>query len=289
MGLWNWRILVIGLMIVTSSLPAADGPTPYPDAKDEKAWPGVGPIRTFGWMVDNRAHFWKQRDKDQGAVVFAGDSLTGNWEGKKLAAAFPKLKVANRGIGGDVSRGLLFRFQEDVLDLKPRAIVICIGSNDLSAHADPKGIEKNIITILDKANADNPQRLIVLCTIPPRDHKDAPTKPGAQADINARIKKTGRSSRERHDRRPLHADERFRRQVRGQVLHQGPPAFLTRRLRPLGRSPRAGFRQARPQIVRLPKEYDGGRSKVTASSSRFGALARDHEKSHFSFLTSFFN
>ena len=177
------------VLCVATVLRAADGPTPYPDAKDEKAWPGVGPIRTFGWMVDNRAHFWKQRDKDQGAVVFAGDSLTGNWNGKKLAAAFPKLKVANRGIGGDVSRGLLFRFQEDVLDLKPRAIVICIGSNDLSAHGDPKGIEKNIVAILDKAIAADAKRPIVLCTIPPRDHKDAPTKPGAQADINERIKK----------------------------------------------------------------------------------------------------
>jgi lysophospholipase L1-like esterase len=176
-------------LVCSMTLRAADGPTPYPDAKEEKAWPGVGPIRTFGWMVDNRAHFWKQRDKDQSAVVFAGDSLTGGWDNMKLAAAFPKLKVANRGIGGDVSRGLLFRFQEDVLDLKPRAIVICIGSNDLSAHADPAGIEKNIVAILDKSIADDPKRAIVLCTIPPRDHKDAPTKPGAQADINARIKK----------------------------------------------------------------------------------------------------
>ena len=177
------------MICVATILRAADGPTPYPDAKNDKAWPGVGPIRMFGWMVENRASFWKQRDKDQGAVVFAGDSLTGGWDVKKMTAAFPKLKVANRGIGGDVSRGLLFRFQEDVLDLKPRAIVICIGSNDLSAHADPAGIEKNIAAILDKAIAADAKRPIILCTIPPRDHKDAPTKPGAQADINARIKK----------------------------------------------------------------------------------------------------
>jgi lysophospholipase L1-like esterase len=180
---------LIAIMLFAARSVAADGPTPFPEAKNEKAWPGVGPIRTFGWMVENRAHFWKQRDKDQGAVIFVGDSLTGGWDNKKLAAAFPKLKVANRGIGGDVSRGLLFRFQEDVLDLKPRAIVLCIGTNDLSAHADPAGIAKNIAALLDQAIAADPQRPIVLCTIPPRDHKDAPTKPGALADINARIKK----------------------------------------------------------------------------------------------------
>ena len=56
---------------------------------------------------------------------FVGDSLTGGW--KNLAKDFPKLKVANRGLGGDVSRGALFRFKEDALDLNPKAVVIEIG------------------------------------------------------------------------------------------------------------------------------------------------------------------
>src|SRR2546428_9430004 len=80
---------------------AAGGPTPFPDPKNEAAWPGKGPIRVFGWMTDNRKWFWSQREKDQGAVVFAGDSLTGNWNAKLMAQSFPGLKVANRGIGGD--------------------------------------------------------------------------------------------------------------------------------------------------------------------------------------------
>jgi len=62
-----------------------------------------------------------------GAVVFAGDSLTRDW--KDLAQApFPDMKVANRGINGDVSRSLRFRFQEDVLDLNPKAVVILIAT-----------------------------------------------------------------------------------------------------------------------------------------------------------------
>lgn len=168
-------------------LHAADGPTPYPEAKNEAAWPGKGPIRSFPWMVDNRKYFWTQREKDQGAVVFVGDSLTGNWQ--TLAQSFPSLKVANRGIGGDTSRGVLFRFSEDVLDLKPRAIVLCIGSNDLSAHADPAQAEENIATIIAQARAQNPAVPIILCTIPPRANPEAPTQPGAQADLNARITK----------------------------------------------------------------------------------------------------
>lgn len=187
------RFLAAGLALMlalasANPLHAEDGagPTPLPDAKDEAAWPGTGPIRVFGWMIDNRNSFWKNRDKDQGTVVFVGDSLTAGW--KDLATAFPNLKVANRGVGGDVSRGLLFRFKEDVLALKPRAIVILIGANDLSAHAPTEGIESNIKEIIAQAREFDPKVPIVLCTIPSRNSKEAPTKPGATEEVNTRIK-----------------------------------------------------------------------------------------------------
>src|SRR5690242_2931605 len=93
----------LALVSVSSLVPNAhaDGPTPYPAQTDEAAWPGKGPIRCFEWMVSNRASFWKQRDRDQGAVVFVGDSLTGGWKPAVIAEKFPGLRVANRGIGGD--------------------------------------------------------------------------------------------------------------------------------------------------------------------------------------------
>jgi lysophospholipase L1-like esterase len=106
-----------------------------PDPKNEAAWPGKGPIRAFDFMVGERKAFWAQRRNDQGAVVFVGDSLTGGW--KNLAKDFPKLKVANRGLGGDTSRGALFRFREDALALNPKAVVIEIGNNDLTAMGSP--------------------------------------------------------------------------------------------------------------------------------------------------------
>lgn len=186
------RLLPLLVLIVYAApLWAADGPTPYPDWRDQNAWPGKGPIKVFGWMTDNRKYFWTQREKDQGKIVFVGDSLTGGWKIEEMKRMFGGLKVANRGIGGDVSRGLLFRFKEDVLDLKPSAIVICIGTNDLSSHANPADVESNIKDVLAQARQHNATIPIVLCTIPPRDVKDAPTKPGAHADLNARITKLG--------------------------------------------------------------------------------------------------
>jgi len=181
--------LAVAFALSLSPLHAADAPTPYPDANTEAAWPGKGPIRVFGWMVDNRKYFWTQREKDQGAVVFAGDSLTGNWKIADMQKAFPGLKIANRGIGGDVSRGLLFRFHEDVVDLHPRALVLCIGSNDLSAHGDPAATAQNISDILSQARQPNPDLPVVLIKVPPRDNPKAPMKPGAFDDLNGRIAK----------------------------------------------------------------------------------------------------
>jgi lysophospholipase L1-like esterase len=163
----------------------ATGPTPYP--ANDADWPGKGVIRKFGWMVDNRNYFWTQREKDQGAIVFCGDSLTGNW--KDMAKAFPKYKVANRGIGGDVSRGLLFRFQEDALDLNPKAVVILVGTNDLTAHGSPADTVSNLAQMIAMAQKKNPDLPVILCTTPPSDNPKAPTKPGARQDLNARIAK----------------------------------------------------------------------------------------------------
>jgi lysophospholipase L1-like esterase len=163
--------------------PPAAGPTPYPaDARD---WPGSGVIRVFGWMNDNRRSFWLERDRKQGAVVFAGDSLVGGW--RTLADDLPQIPVANRGIGGEPTRGLLFRFQEDVLDLHPRAIVLLTGTNDLSARQDIRKARSNITAMLDMADRAAPGVPIVLCTLPPRQDPKSPIDPRQLIGLNQLI------------------------------------------------------------------------------------------------------
>jgi lysophospholipase L1-like esterase len=185
--------LVVATSAATVPLHAQQsGPTPFPDPHNEAAWPGTGPIRVFPWMTDNRNYFWTLRDQKQGAVVFVGDSLLGNWSLAKVKTeqAFPKLKlVANRAIGGDVSRGVLFRVQEDVLDLHPEAMVLLIGSNDLSAKAPISGIASNITAILDEAQKEYPNMPIVLCKLPPRQSPQAPIDPDQVPLLNDAITK----------------------------------------------------------------------------------------------------
>jgi lysophospholipase L1-like esterase len=68
------------------------------------------------------------RRKDQGdiEVVMLGDSITarGDW-----GRALPQMKIANLGVEGDTSAGLLDRL-EDVVGLKPRLVFLMIGIND---------------------------------------------------------------------------------------------------------------------------------------------------------------
>src|SRR5512143_4064163 len=88
----------------------------------DEGQPGVGPIRRQDWFQklwhDRRTEFAAHAKEDRHALVFLGDSITQGWGGR-LAAAFPTLKVANRGISGDTTRGVLIRLQQDVLALDP--------------------------------------------------------------------------------------------------------------------------------------------------------------------------
>lgn len=61
--------------------------------------------------------------------LFVGDSITHYWE---LKAYFniPGQLIINRGIAGDTTSYLNNRFQVDVLQLKPKYCILCIGIND---------------------------------------------------------------------------------------------------------------------------------------------------------------
>lgn len=155
---------------------------PYPAAVEE-LWPGKGPIRTFGWQDGIRRNYFNNREKDENAIVFVGDSLTEGWRAVK--DAFPKYKVANRGVGGDTSRGVLFRLPYDVVVLKPQVVFICAGANDLTAHGNPDDTLFNIEEIIKTLTAFNYKMPIVISTIPPSSNPQAPLKPGAREAVNA--------------------------------------------------------------------------------------------------------
>ena len=132
--------------------------------------PGAGPIRRYDWFRNTwktRRSAWAQRvAQDQHALVFLGDSITQGW-GDDIGGSLPGVKVANRAISGDTTRGVLIRLQEDVLALHPSGIVLLIGTNDLEELAEPETIAGNLKLILAGIKAFDPKLPVVLCQVFP--------------------------------------------------------------------------------------------------------------------------
>jgi lysophospholipase L1-like esterase len=136
----------------------------------DEGLPGAGPIRRYQWfqnLWEKKRTGWAARVKaDQGALVFLGDSITQGW-GDKMGSSFSGVKVANRGISGDTTRGVLIRLKEDVLSLKPSGIVLLIGTNDLEEKAAPEVIAGNLKLIIAALKKHNAKMPIILCNVMP--------------------------------------------------------------------------------------------------------------------------
>lgn len=158
------------LLLVGSLTLVASEPCSFAIPETDEGLPGEGPIRRYDWFQnlwkERRSDFASTADRDQGAVVFLGDSITQGW-GNCLAAVFPEMKVANRGISGDTTRGVLIRMQEDVLSLNPAAIVLLIGTNDLSEAAEPETIVGNLKLMMEEFRKHNPGMPVIFCEVFP--------------------------------------------------------------------------------------------------------------------------
>lgn len=96
--------------------------------------------------------------KDEIRVVFMGDSITDIWDENGFGGFFPGKPYVNRGIGGQTTPQMLLRFRQDVIDLKPKAVVILAGTNDISGNTGPMTLEQtgaNIVSMTELATANN--------------------------------------------------------------------------------------------------------------------------------------
>lgn len=178
-GMFLPRILAPSLILAAITLGNVSplrGQTAQPDrwtlpsTAEETSLPGEGALRRYDGYVkrwhDARKE-WSQRiQQDQGAIVFLGDSITQGW-GADFKGLFPGMKLANRGIGGDTTRGMLIRLQEDVLSLNPKGIVLLLGTNDIEVGVPADAIGRNFEKIFSAIKAHNPKVPVVLCRVFP--------------------------------------------------------------------------------------------------------------------------
>ena len=73
-------------------------------------------------------------------VVFYGNSITEGWA-RHFPTMFPGKPYIGRGISGQTTPQLLVRFNQDVVALKPKVVVILAGTNDIAGNTGPSTIE----------------------------------------------------------------------------------------------------------------------------------------------------
>jgi lysophospholipase L1-like esterase len=92
-------------------------------------------------------------------VVFMGDSITDAWgRNNNGSTFFPGKPYVNRGISGQVTAQMLLRFHQDVVALKPVAVVILAGTNDIGSNIGPvslESMEENLTSMADLSRANN--------------------------------------------------------------------------------------------------------------------------------------
>ena len=82
-------------------------------------------------------------------IVFLGDSITDGW---RLNEYFPTRDFVNRGISGQITAEMLDRMKADVIDLKPVAMLVLAGTNDIARGIPLSTIENNLTMIADLAD-----------------------------------------------------------------------------------------------------------------------------------------
>ncbi len=129
-------------------------------------------------------------------LLFLGDSITDFWRNANAPYAgkpvfdkyFGNMKVANFGIAGDTTQGVLFRLQNgEGKGFSPKLIMLMIGTNNTMQNTGPE-IAEGVGAVVLELKKDFPASRILLLAIFPRD------KPGDQVrktidDVNSRIAK----------------------------------------------------------------------------------------------------
>jgi lysophospholipase L1-like esterase len=127
-------------------------------------WPNLARYRTENAKLAAPA-------AKENRVVFMGDSITDFW-GRQAGTFFPGLPYVNRGISGQTTPQMVLRFRADVIALRPKAVVILAGTNDLSGNTGPMTLEEtegNLQSMAELAKA-NGIRVVLSAVMPVCDY-----------------------------------------------------------------------------------------------------------------------
>lgn len=123
-------------------------------------WPGFGRYRDSNEVL-------KAAPDTRNRVVFMGNSITDFWI-KASPEFFKQHDYIDRGISGQTSPQMLVRFRADVISLRPKAVVLLCGTNDIAGNTGPSTlemVEDNIVSMAELAKANRIG--VILCSVLP--------------------------------------------------------------------------------------------------------------------------
>jgi lysophospholipase L1-like esterase len=148
--------------------------------------------RDFGMVAyyadDNAALLASRTPVD---VVFMGDSITEGWFDKR-PSFFTRGRI-DRGIGGQTTSQMVLRTMSDVVALRPKAVHIMGGTNDIAGNTGPMTAEMSENNI--RAMTDIAQRQgikVLIASVPPAGQFPWAPKVetrNAIAELNRRLKR----------------------------------------------------------------------------------------------------
>ena len=164
----NHRIVVMTLLLLSASvLPIAAAPH------------DAGPRTTIPVQKNPERHEYFLKVAKAGGVdlLFVGDSITDRWRSVGRTVwhqYFAPLKAANFGVDGDGTEHVIWRMRNGELEgIKPKLVVLLIGTNDYDAAPD---VAAGIKTIISDIHGRLPGTKILLLGILPRNER-----PGSRA------------------------------------------------------------------------------------------------------------
>ena len=123
----------------------------------------------------------QKQSADPKRIVFFGDSITDMWP---LNQSFPGKPYVNRGISGQTTAQMLVRMYPDVIDLKPAALLILAGTNDIAQNNGPQTpvmVQENLMAITELAQKHGIK--VILCSVLPI--SDYASRPADSSDPGA--------------------------------------------------------------------------------------------------------